>query len=85
MVIFSVKFVCSNPVLLKSGMHVIHQGILFKMHILGFAGDPLDKNLPANAGDMGLIPGTGRSHMPVGQLSPCTPATEPAHPGACSL
>ena len=22
------------------------------------------KNLPANAGDMGLIPGPGRSHMP---------------------
>ena len=23
-----------------------------------------DKNPPANAGDMGLIPGPGRSHMP---------------------
>ena len=22
------------------------------------------KNLPANSGDMGLIPGAGRSHMP---------------------
>ena len=22
------------------------------------------KNLPANAGDMGLTPGSGRSHMP---------------------
>ena len=25
---------------------------------------PVDKNLPANAGDMGLIPGPGRLHKP---------------------
>ena len=30
----------------------------------GFPGGPVVKNLPANAGDMGLIPGLGRSHMP---------------------
>ena len=30
----------------------------------GFPGDSLVKNLPANAGDTGLIPGLGRSHMP---------------------
>ena len=29
-----------------------------------FPGGPVVKNLPANAGDMGLIPGPGRSHMP---------------------
>ena len=84
MVIFSVKFVCSNPVLLKPRVHVIHQGILFKMHVLDFPGGPLDKNPPAKAGDVGLIPGPGRYHMPVGQLSPCTTATEPAHPRAHS-
>ena len=33
------------------------------------------KNPPANAGDMGSIPGPGRSHM---KLSPCTTTTEPA-------
>ena len=27
----------------------------------GFPGDPVVKNLPANAGDSGLIPGLGRS------------------------
>ena len=27
----------------------------------GFPGDSVVKNLPANAGDMGLIPGSGRS------------------------
>ena len=27
------------------------------------------KNLPCNAGDMGLIPGPGRSHMPQSNLS----------------
>ena len=63
------KFVCPNPVLLKPRVHVIHQGILFKMHILDFPSGPLDKNPPAKAGDEGLIPGPGRSRMPVGQLS----------------
>ena len=30
----------------------------------GFPGGAVDENLPANAGDMGSIPGPGRSHMP---------------------
>ena len=29
-----------------------------------FLGGAVDKNPPANAGDMGLSPGPGRSHMP---------------------
>ena len=29
-----------------------------------FPGDTVDKNPPATAGDTGLIPGPGRSHMP---------------------
>ena len=29
--------------------------------IVGFPGSSVAKNLPANAGDMGLIPGLGRS------------------------
>ena len=37
------------------------------------------RNLPANAGDMGLIPDTGRFHMSqAGQLRPLTIATETA-------
>ena len=31
-----------------------------------FPGGPVAKNLPANAGDTGSIPGPGRSHMPRG-------------------
>ena len=31
---------------------------------LGFPGGSVVKNLPANAGDTGLIPGLGRSHIP---------------------
>ena len=31
---------------------------------LGFPGGAVDKNLPADAGDTGSIPGPGRSHMP---------------------
>ena len=44
--------------------------IIFLMHICiekrgqGFPGGAVVKNLPANAGDMGSIPGPGRSHMP---------------------
>ena len=34
------------------------------MHIKGFLGGSVVKNLPANAGDMGWIPDSGRSHMP---------------------
>ena len=41
-----------------------------------FPGGPLVKNLPANARDMGLIPGPGRFHML--QLSLCSPTAEPA-------
>ena len=41
-------------------------------------GGPLVKNLSANAEDTGLVPGLGRSHMPLGikacaqLLSPCS-------------
>ena len=31
--------------------------------VLGFPGDAVVENLPANAGDMGSSPGLGRSHM----------------------
>ena len=30
----------------------------------GYPGSTVEKNLPANAGDTGLIPGPGRFHMP---------------------
>ena len=33
-------------------------------HKQGFPGDSVVKNPPADAGDMGSIPGPGRSHMP---------------------
>ena len=33
---------------------------------LGFPGGSVVKNPPANAGDMGLIPGLGKSHMQLG-------------------
>ena len=38
--------------------------ICFKNGMLGFPGGAVVENLPANAGDMGSIPGLGRSHMP---------------------
>ena len=35
-----------------------------RTHSWDFPGGTVVKNPPANAGDMGLIPGPGRSHMP---------------------
>ena len=32
--------------------------------MVDYHGGPVVKNPPANAGDVGLIPGPGRSHMP---------------------
>ena len=36
---------------------------LFKTHLQGFPGGSVVKNPPANAGNMGSIPGPGRFHM----------------------
>ena len=45
---------------------------------VNFPGGTVIKNPPADAGDTGLSPGLGRSHMPQEQLSPCATTTEPA-------
>ena len=58
-----------------------------------FPGSAVVKNLPANAGDTGLSPGPGRSHIPrsnywahVPQLqSPCATTTEAHTPRARAL
>ena len=34
------------------------------IYLWDFPGGAVVKNLPANAGDTGFIPGLGRSHMP---------------------
>ena len=41
-----------------------------------FPSGTVDKNPPANAGDMGLIPGPGRSHMPQ-NYNLCATTTKP--------
>ena len=38
--------------------------LLLKLKSRGFPGGAVVENLPANAGDTGLSPGLGRSHMP---------------------
>ena len=43
----------------------MQQSIVLKNIVTGdFPGGAVDRNPPANAGDMGWIPGLGRSHMP---------------------
>ena len=57
-----------------------------KVKSQNFPGSTVDKNLPVNGGDTGLIPGVGRCHMPwatahVPQLlSPCAATTEAQRP-----
>ena len=51
-----------------------------KLKAQDFPGGPVVKNPPASAGDMGSIPGPGRSHMGVGQLSLCATTTEACSP-----
>ena len=47
------------------GLGSFHE--VFKTHPhRDFSGGPVVKNLPANGGDGGSIPGQGRSHMPLG-------------------
>ena len=42
----------------------MHEIYYIKSKPWDFPGGPVVKNLPANAGDTGLIPDLGRSHMP---------------------
>ena len=42
-----------------------------KIQFVGFPGGPVVKNLPANAGDTGSIPGLGRFHSHGGTKSTC--------------
>ena len=64
----SLLCVCAPPVIVedllffKMGFHLSIYSCLTPS-FLDFAGGPVVKNLPANAGDTGLIPGLGRFHM----------------------
>ena len=45
------------------GACILLGGVHIKPKILGFPGGAVVKNPPANAGDTGLSPGPGRSHV----------------------
>ena len=47
---------------------------------MDFSGGIVDKNPPANAGDMGSIPGPRRFHRPWSNQSPCATTTEACVP-----
>ena len=50
-----------------------------------FSGGTVDKNLPGNAGDTGLIPGPGRLHMPRRSKARAPQLLKPAHSRAHEL
>ena len=49
-----------------------------KLTYRDFPGGAVVKNLPANTGDTGLSPGSGKIPCAMEKLSPCTTTTEPA-------
>ena len=53
-----------DPAILLLDIHPKH--LKARSQREGLPCGPVVKNLPANAGDMGLTPGLGRSHMPWG-------------------
>ena len=56
------NYSCLQAGALRETIHEIIKTIFFKTYVFrGFPGGTVDKNLPANAGDMGLIPRLGRS------------------------
>ena len=50
-----------------------------KLNIQNFPGSPVVENLPANAGEMGSIPGPGRSHILVDNRAFTPQLPEPVH------
>ena len=50
--------------------------IIIKNKHMDFLGDTVDKNLPANAEDMGSIPSPGRSHMPQNLVGSAKPVNQ---------
>ena len=47
-----------------NALHMNLFNLIFKTTLEDLPGGAVVKNPPANAGDMGSIPGPGRSHMP---------------------
>ena len=55
-------FIFSDPD--SHGKHTPFTASFKKYHFSGFLGGTVDRNPPANAEDMGLIPDPGRFHKP---------------------
>ena len=47
----------------RNKQEINHGNTVIKKLLKGFPGGAVVKSLPANAGDTGLSPGLGRSHM----------------------
>ena len=59
--------------LLHALSQMLSTELILKKYVEDFPGGPVVKNLPANAGYKGLIPGLGRFHMP---REACAPQQE---------
>ena len=66
MYVYICKIYCNLYTLQSTGIQNIQSTSFHqkKKSIQGFPGGAVVKNLPANAGDTGLSPSLGRSHMP---------------------
>jgi len=61
---------------LKEENKIIHRFTTQRQSVLDFPGRAVDRNPPANARNVGSIPGLGGFQMPVRQLSPCATTAE---------
>ena len=62
----------------RQGKEMAHRRRPVKYFLGDFLGGPVVKNLSANAGDTGLIPGLGKSHMLQGNKARAPPLLKPA-------
>ena len=81
----SLELVCMHWTLCLKQPGLKNQVLLVVLKVTAdFPDDPVVKNTPAKAGDMGSIPDPGRSHVPQSTKAGAPQLLKPFHPRACA-